>query len=239
MHHWLLIIRYKSLSFRRWLKANAFTLFVLGPIILAGFYLILEPYLITLADRLHAVVAAWRAQDLYPASFALTILLVALPLSSTLKEVYSTHSADSYLDVLPIRATPRLNATLLFRVLKNLPAWVALLIVLRSLSGEHPADLTWLRVTAPLTLAAFFSVSLLQILAVLVLVHYRLFGAGRLMMQAAVLLTLAVLTKWHQLFLLPLLPFVTPAAIFELAIMENYAAHSVVRRAMRPATFFF
>jgi hypothetical protein len=67
-------------------------------------------------------------------------------------------------------------------------------------------------------LAAFFTVALLQILAVLILVHYRLFGAGRLMVQAAALLTLAALTKWNQFFLLPLLPCATPAGIFALAI---------------------
>ena len=220
MTHWLLIIRYKSLSFRRWLKANSFTLFILGPIILAGFYVILEPYLITVAGRLHAAAATWRAQDLYPASFALTILLVAFPLSSTLKEVYSTHSADSYLDALSIRAITRFNVTLFFRVLKNLPAWVALLVVLHGIGGERTADSAWLRIYAPLTLAVFCNIALLQMLAVLVLVHDRLFGAGRLPAQAATLLTLTVLTKWHQLFLLPLLPFVTLAVIFKRTLGE-------------------
>jgi hypothetical protein len=218
MNPWLLIIRYKSLGFRRWLRANAFTLFVLGPIILVGFYFILEPYLIGFAHWLHAAVAIWREQDLYPALFALAILLVAAAFSSTLKDIYSTHSADSYLDALPIPVMARFNTTLVFRWLKNLPAWIALLMVLRIIGGDHTANSAWLRVYAPLTLVAFFSISLLQILAVLVLVHYRLFGVGRLMAQAVGLLILAFLTQWNQLFLLPLLPLVTPVVMFKLAL---------------------
>jgi hypothetical protein len=216
--NFLLIIRYKSLGFARWLTANAFTLFILGPIILIGFYFILEPYLTVLAERLHRAADVWRMQDLYPASLALTILLIAFSLSATLKDVYATHSADAYLDALPIPTMTRFNLALFFRLLKNLPAWVMLLVILRGFGGSNIVDLAWLGVHAPLLLVVFFNVSLLQILAVLVLVHYRLFGVGRLALQAAVLFVLAVLTKWSAFFLLPLAPFLTPATVFDLAI---------------------
>lgn len=214
MTHWLLIIRYKSIGFRRWLKANAFTLFVLGPMILIGFYFILEPYLIILAERLHRAVVVWPVSHLYPVAFVLTILFIALALSSTIREVYSLRSADSCLDALPVPEITRLNVTLFFRLLKNLPAWGVLLIVLGNIGANGSRDPMRLITSASLTVGAFAVISLLQILAALVLVHYRLFSAGRVMAQAVGLLVVVVLAQWHPLFLLPLLPLATPTAAF-------------------------
>lgn len=220
MHSFRLILRYRSLSFRRWLKANSFTLFVLGPLILTGFYLMLEPYLVKLTALAGFAPSRWPIADLRLLSLALTILLIAASLSATLKDVYATHSADASLDALPIPPPVRFNVTLLIRFLKNLLAWLVLLVLLRRLSDERAVGVASTLTHAALMLAAFLNIAVLQILATLALVHYQLFSLGRIVVQAVLLLLLVALTRWHEWFITPLLPLAAPALIFQKSFGE-------------------
>lgn len=215
MHSFRLILYYKSLSFRRWLKASAFTLFVLGPLILTGFYLMLEPYLVKVVVLAGSASSRWPVADLRALSLTLTILLIAASLSATLRDVYATHSADVALDALPIPPTVRFNVTLLVRFLKNLFAWLALLVILHRLSDGRVAGATWTLMQVALTLTAFLNIAVLQILATLALVHYQLFSLSRIAAQAILLLSLVLLARWHEWFIVPLLPLRAPALIFQ------------------------
>jgi hypothetical protein len=207
MSHGSLILRYKLIVLRRWLRTHLFTLFVLGPMILFGFYFVLEPSLMSAAAWVRQKSLAWTAQDLQALALGLAIVLAAMSLSSTLRAVYSLSSADAYLDALPVRPASRFHVLALSQILRKAPVLVVLLVTFKLLGGVISP---WI---ASKLVVALAELALAEILAVLLLVHYRSFRAARLLVLAGLLGAVILLSRSQPSALLVLLPLLPPAAL--------------------------
>lgn len=172
---------------RRTLWENGFTLFILGPLIVGGFWFILEPTLARAAAWTEAAAAGLSEADLLAAGLALTVLLTAAGLPSALREVFAIRTPDSTLDALPLDAKWRFGLVVATQTARNLPgfaaAWVGIALLAEAAGGSTPHPAPWLAVMA--------AVALLQILGGLMLLRWGLFRNGRLLGLAAALLTLA------------------------------------------------
>jgi hypothetical protein len=225
MSHELLILRHKALISGRWLRANFFTLFVLGPMIVFGFYYILEPSLVEGAAWVQRQAGAWTPGDLEAVSLGLAMVLVAVSLSSAMRVVYALSSADVYLDALPVRPLARFHVLAVSQSLSKLPAWVVLLVVGVLLGGSVLGGLVWTANAASLLLA-LAQLALLEIAAVLVLVHFRSFRAGRLLLLGAAFVLVALAGRQEPMIHLALLPLLPAAALFQAVLFGNLVSAS-------------
>ena len=179
--------RAKLRILRRTLWENGFTLFILGPLIVGGFWFILEPTLARAAGWTQAAAAGMGPAELLAAGLALTVLLTAAGLPSALREVFAIRTPDSTLDALPVDPKLRFGLIALTQTARNLPGfaatWVGIALLAEAADGSTPDAAQWLAVMA--------AVALLQILGGLILLRWGLFRTGRLLGLAAVLLALA------------------------------------------------
>jgi hypothetical protein len=220
MSHELLILRHKAIISGRWLRANFFTLFVLGPMIVFGFYYILKPSLVEGAAWVRRQAGAWTPGDLEAVSLGLAMVLVAVSLSSAMRAVYALSSADVYLDALPVRPMARFHVLAVSQSLSKLTAWVVLLVVGVLLGGSASAG------NAASLLLVLVQLALLEIAAVLALVHFRSFRAGRLLLLGAAFVLLALAGRQEPLIHLALLPLLPAASLLEKVLFGGLVSAS-------------
>lgn len=181
------LVRAKLRILRRTLWEDGFVLFVLGPIIVGGFWFILQPTLARAADWIQAASANLVHADFLAAGLALTIALIAAGMPSALRETYAIRTADVTLDALPLGPRLRFGLITITQLVRNIPGfaavWVAYLLLAEASGGRppHPAGL----------LPPMAAVTVLQLLGALVLLRMGLFRTGRLLALAAGMLALA------------------------------------------------
>ena len=80
-------LRAKLLTAQRTISAHWFSVFVLAPMIVAGFYFILEPNVMQAGNWFRRAAPQWTGADVAAAGFLLTAALVAAGLPSALRHV--------------------------------------------------------------------------------------------------------------------------------------------------------
>ena len=162
----------------------------MAPLIVFGFYFVLEPTLSRFSSWTQAAAAAWGPGEVVTGSLALTLALIAGGLPAAIREIYAVRTPDAYLDPLPAGPFSRFNVAVLFQFIRNLPIWLSAWAALRLLAQAREPD-----GAAPLpagpAAVAFLELALLQLLGGLVLVRLRLFRPARLLAVGVALLALA------------------------------------------------
>jgi len=167
------ILRAQLRSLRRAAGKHAFTIIVLGPMIVGGFYFILEPTLERLSSYLQRAAPGWTDGHLDAAALLLAGTLVAGGLAPAVRNVFAVRSAAGYLDALPVAAGTKLHAALAAQLALNVPAFTAvwlLTLILARVGAGDPAT--------PMLLPAAVLATLVQCALALTLV--RVGGLGRL-----------------------------------------------------------
>lgn len=204
------LYRAKLRILRRTLWDNAFTLFVLGPLIVGGFWFILQPTLARAAEWTQAAADGLGDSDQLAIGLALSILLTAAGIPSALREVFAIRTPDSTLDALPMQVRWRFGLISITQTLRNLPAFIALWAGLALLSavagGEFPRPGKMIPAMAVL--------GIVQILGALLLLHGGQFRTGRLLAIAAAALGLAWVVRDVPQAVWLSGPLAPPAAFF-------------------------
>lgn len=189
MRELFLILRCRMLSAGRYLRAHAFGFLALGPLFLGGALWIAERYL---GQYRQLLTEELGAQAVRPSAFGYTLalLLSAVALASMRRELYPLHTADFWLELLPVTERTRLVAAWLAGMLRLLPA-VALILFLAIVAlpvdpPDWPLRLGWLlRLLLVVPILA-----LVQMLVALVAAH---FSPWRGLRAAVAVLLLAAL----------------------------------------------
>ncbi len=218
----LLILRYRGRALRRWIGAYAFELFCLSPIIVGGALWVLDRQLTHLRQPLaRALRDAGESPSLACLGLALLLLAVALP--ATFRELYDHRGASGTLDALPIPATARFHASLAVELTRILPALGVLLLATGALAGELlPFSLDLAERCARLA-AALTVIALGRFVTALALAHFSLLARGRwLVIGALVLLALAAPESARRMIFLPLLaPAAQLQTVFSSALVDS------------------
>ncbi len=216
----LSILRYRWRSFSRWAAAHGFEIFALGPVILGGGLWVLDRQL----GQLRAPIARALEADAGAlgspgrTSLVLALLLVAVALPPTLRQLYDPRRMDRYLDALPIAPSHRFHASLAIELARSLPTLGVLLLAAGALADDLlPAPAVLAERSARLA-AALATLALVRFAATLVTVRFRLHGGGRWLLVGGALAA-AVVAPFPALRLLRL-PWLAPAAQFEAVALE-------------------
>lgn len=206
MPAFFLIARYKTVALWRALREQLFTLLVIAPMIVGGFYLVLEPTLSRLAEMARDASGSLTYAELFAVLLILCVLLLTTSLPSTVRLLYSLHSPDAYLDGLPVGAWTRFHIVAAVHLGKSLPVAVALLAAHHLLRGAGP----WFNAeTASRVVVAVAEIVLAAMILAMLLVHFRQMRAGRILLATIVLAAVAILgTAYPGLnaLLFPLMP---------------------------------
>ena len=96
------IARHRALVGWRWVGENAFTLFVMGPLILGGAGLIFQTYIEAAGRALREGADEWISLHAGAIAAAVVVVLLIARLSGTIRDAYALNAADFYLDALPV-----------------------------------------------------------------------------------------------------------------------------------------
>ncbi|RMH16033.1 MAG: hypothetical protein D6696_19195 [Acidobacteria bacterium] len=209
-----LVLRFRLLSWRRFLRHNAFVLLVLGPLIGGSLLWIADRYLPLLRLLPDGALSTPSALP-SAAALILALALTALALPASVGRLYPRRGAGALLDGLPVAAGTR------FRALA-LAAWsdagrtaAAVLLVLLLIARRGPGGLPPAAAVAAwgLTLAAVaLALTAVALAATLMLIHLRLLRAAPLLLLAAALALAVAAGRSQPAAALPLLPWLAPAA---------------------------
>jgi ABC-type multidrug transport system fused ATPase/permease subunit len=181
------LLRAKTRILGRALWENAFTVFVLGPLIVGGFWFILEPTLQRAAEWTQAAALGMRPAAAGAAGLALAAVVTAAGLPSALREVFAIRTPDSTLDFLPLPPSRRFGLIAITQAARNLPtfaaAWAGLALLARAAGGTtaHPVEL----------LGPLLATAMLQVAGGMLLLRWGLFTTARLLALGGALLALA------------------------------------------------
>lgn len=134
----VVILRERLRAYRRHLAANAFTVFFLGPLILGGTWWVADRYV----EAARGVLKAHLAASSSPGAFGLAVamLVTALFLPTTRREVFPIRSEHRCLEALPVSEGVRFHVALLASWGHQAPAWVVLAAAFLALgAGAAPA----------------------------------------------------------------------------------------------------
>jgi hypothetical protein len=173
-----MLVKLRATLASRWVRENAFTLFVMAPLVLGGAGAIFQPYLEAVG---RAGTVVWDARYLGPAVVA---LLVAR-LSSAIRDVYALDGPEFYLDALPIGPLARLHDVLVVRIAKALPVALATLFGLYLAAPPGATLATVAAAAAPWLVVAAVALGVVETGAAIALVRLRLVTAPRLAVGAA------------------------------------------------------
>ncbi|MBI1357704.1 MAG: hypothetical protein GC160_25460 [Acidobacteria bacterium] len=193
---------------RRALAESAFTVFVLGPLIVGGFWWVLEPTLTRAAGWTRAAAAELSAMDLTAVGLALVAALLAAGLPSALRETFSIRTPDAALDSLPVAPGWRFVLLALTQAARNAPVFFAIWLgfgLLAEVSGGIAPSPALLGL-------ALLETAFLQIVGGMVALRVGLFASGRLLAAGAGLLGLAAAVRSYPAALwasAPLAPLAT------------------------------
>ncbi len=208
-----LALRASLLTTKRALGAHWFSVFVLAPMIVGGFYFVLQPNLAQAGGWLRRAAPGWTGADLAAAGFLLAAALVAAGLPSALRHAYALGLPEAYLDALPISPGARFRGLLAGQILRNVPAWVALAAALRLAAPQGGAG-----VSAAAAACAIVEIAALQLLTVLLLVRLGWLRAGRLVGVGAAIVLVCLLVRIEPLSGLLALPLLPAASLFQAAL---------------------
>ncbi len=216
----LLILRYRLRALRRWIGGHAFELFCLAPVIAGGVLWVVDRQLSQLRVPLARFLADPPASN--AASLALALLLVAVALPATVRELYDHRGASGTLDALPVPGAARFHASLAAELARALPALAVLLLAAGALAGELLPPAAALAERSGRLLAALLTLALSRFASALTLVHFRLLVRGRWLLPG----TLAILAVAapHPAARLLLLPWLAPAAQLERVFVDALGA---------------
>ncbi len=213
----LLILRYRLRVLRRWLGVHAFELFVLAPVIVGGVLWVVDRQLSHLREPLARSLAGTDSVS-GAASLGLALLLVAVALPATFRELYDHRRGSGYLDALPVPASARFHATLTAELARALPAFAVLMLAAGALAGDLVPPIAALAERSVRLLAALLALALSRVAVTLALVHFRLLARGRWLVLGA---TAALATVApHPAARLLLLPWLAPAAQLERVFLD-------------------
>ncbi|MCP4657715.1 MAG: hypothetical protein GY856_20095 [bacterium] len=231
MRRTLLILRYRLRSHRRRLRANAFPVFFLGPVILGGLLWIGERYLDLVRGPLGSYLASGHGEIPGAVGLAAALVVTVSLMPSTLREVFAQRTATAYLDALPLGEGVRFHVALGVCTARNAPAWGLLLLAAVALTEEvSSAAVLW----ALRLLAALFTLAILQMLVAQIRVRLRLLSSWSVL---AVGLALAVAAgSGIPALRLLVLPWWAAAAQIETVLGQALA---VPQRASAPAEPWF
>ncbi len=210
-----LILRYRLRAHRRWLRANAFPIFFLGPVILGGLLWIGERYLDLIRGPLGSYLAADHGGIPGAVGLAAALMVTVSLVPSTLREVFAQRTGTAYLDALPLAEGARFHVALGVTAARNVPAWGLLLLAAAALTEEvSPAAVLW----ALRLLAALVTLAILQVLVAQIRVRVRLLSSGSVLASGLVLALAAASGIPALRFLL--LPWWAAAAQIETVLGE-------------------
>lgn len=135
----LLIVRFRLLVLARAVGRHWFTVFVLGPMIVAGFAFILEPTVVKISGWLRAAAANWGPGEAAAGGCLIGGALLAGGMASAVRETFAVRTPEEALDALPAPASARFHGVLLAQVAHNVPA-VALLWAGLSAASAAPVS---------------------------------------------------------------------------------------------------
>ena len=196
----------------RWraLGEHWFTAAVIGPMIVGGFYYILEPSAMRAAEAVRTAAQGWRGGDSLAAGMALAIALTVAGAPAAMRAAYAIRSPDSSLDALPVSAGVRFQPVFVFQVVWNVPFWIVVWLGFEFLSGAANGAALAL---GP-ALAALAGTAALQLVMVLTAVRFGLLGRGRLLLLTAALGAVTVAAGFEPLWALAAGPLALPAAFW-------------------------
>ncbi len=173
MRSLLLLLRLRALVASRLVRSHAFELLALWPLVAGGVLWALSRILPRLREPLAGVLGA--AEGTPAIALLLALILAALLLPSTIRELFPRSGGVAFSAPLPVPAAAELHVSLVACWARTLPVLVALLLLGRFLATESAAlgIQWWLSAWAALLLLGLW-----QIAAALVLVHWRLGKAG-------------------------------------------------------------
>lgn len=133
------ILRGRLLAYRRHLAANAFTVFVLGPLILGGTWWVADRYVEAARGVLRTHLAAGSSPGALGLGIAVLVTVLLLP--TTRREVFPVRSEHHYLEhycleALPVGEGVRFHAALLASWGHQAPAWVVLAAAFLALGAD-------------------------------------------------------------------------------------------------------
>jgi hypothetical protein len=181
----------------RWIWENAFTLFVMGPLILGGAGLIFQPTIEAAARVLREGADGFAVRNEAAAAGALFALLLVARFSGTVRDVYALDGADHYLDGLPVPRLTRFHVALVVRILKAAPLAAAALFV-QVISRPPGASIASTAGGGLLPLvASAVALGVVETAVAIVLVRLRVLGAVRLVVFAVLaVVSAALLADW-------------------------------------------
>ncbi len=205
-----LILRYRARGLRRLIGDRAFEIFCLAPVILGGVLWVLDRQLTQLREPLRGSFTGPAAET---AGLALALLLVAVGLPATVRELYGRRRPSACLDPLPIPTTARFHASLAAELTRAVPVLGVLVLAAGALAGELvPASAVLAERCARLA-AALSALAIGRFAAALTVAHWRLLARGG-WLGAAVLAAVALAAP-PQIRSVLLLPLLAPAAQLE------------------------
>lgn len=215
MRQTILILRYRLRSHRRWLRANVFPVFFLGPVIVGGLLWIGERYLDLVRAPLGSYLASGDGTMPGAVGLATALVVTGTLVPSTLRELFAQRTAIAYLDCLPLPEEARFHVALGASVARNVPAWALLLLAAVALTEEvSVAVVGWtLRL-----LAALVTLAMLQVLVAQIRVRLRLLSSWIVLGVGLILAVAAGGGIPAMRFLL--LPWWAAAAQIEIVLME-------------------
>ncbi len=221
---WILRFRLRALG--RALGRHAFTVLVIGPMIVVGFALILEPSVERAAGWLRGAAADWDGKEIIAAALLATGLLVASGLSSAINELFAVRSSDGYLDALPVRPTVLINHAIVAQVIRAVPIGAVLGAVTLALSDSTSSFALPLSVTVAFLVV---QLALAQLIFGLAFVHWGWFKRERSIMVAGALLLAVWLTSWNHAAAFLTGPLFPPAVFLGEALCDALGIWSPTR----------
>jgi hypothetical protein len=190
------LLRLRAVLAARWVRENAFTLFVMAPLVIGGAGAIFQPYLEAAGEAARTGAAAWGARF----TGAALVALVVARLSGAIRDTFALDGQEFYLDALPIGAWVRLHDVLAVRAAKAFAVAIGALFALY-LAAPPGASLGSVAAgAAPWLVAGAAGLAVVETGTALALVRLRLVTAPRLVAVAAAAMGLAALvggvTAW-------------------------------------------
>lgn len=181
----------------RWARENAFTLVVMGPLVLGGAALIFQPYLEDAGRALRSGVAPWATEHAGALAGAFVVILLVARMSSAIRDAFAVDGDDAYLDALPIGPMARLHDVLAVRAFKALPvaAGVFVAFYMAAPAGVTIGSLA-ARAALPLLVGAA-GLAVLETGAAVAVVRLRLVTVWRLAACGALACAIAVAAEGH------------------------------------------
>lgn len=231
------VARYRALAARRLLAERAFSILVMGPLIIGGAAWIFQAYIEAIGRTLREGADPRLAANAAALAGAVFGALVVARFSSAVRDVFALDPADHYLDALPVVPSALFHTALLTRFAHALPVVLVLLV------GVHLASPPNVTLGRTIASAALPLVGVAAALAVvetalaLVLVRLGVVGAVRLAVAGVAIAGIAAVAasifEWGALALAVPAYFVAAFGFRAWRVEDRERAREALARARR------